>query len=381
MVFSDLANRLVGQEMFHVLDKAGVIERSGGKVYHLELGDPHLPPDPALSHCVQNSLKNNQHHYSPSSGNLEYKNAICNLIKITQSIDVEPKNIIGAAANYLITNFLSITCNPGETVLVITPCFPSYLASAKMLNINVHEYPTTSDSGYVPNESLFDTIEQIKPKAIIVNSANNPTGAVYSKDFLVKLVEVGKKNNCWILSDETYSLIVYDNNFYSLLNSDYEKVVVLSSLSKTFSIPGYRMGYHVSKSDDFNSYSNKFLSTNISCSPSFVQLGCADYLSKNEMVNKTVKYTRDYYTSLCDNIFSTNNWLKNNLKQPKASFYLFIPVNKNGNEFALNLINNDHVAVTPGKAFGKHFESYVRATICGPKSDVIEGIKILTSKL
>ena len=96
---------------------------------------------------------------------------------------------------------------------------------------------------------------------------------------------------------------------------------------------------------------------------------------------KTVKHTKDHYKLICDELFSTNSWLKNNLKQPKASFYLFIPVNKNGNEFALNLINNDHVAVTPGKAFGKHFESYVRATICGPKSDVIEGIKILTSKL
>jgi len=381
MAFSDLANRLVGQEMFHVLDKAGVIERNGGKVYHLELGDPHLPPDPALSQCVQNSLNNNQHHYSPSSGTLEYKNSICNLIKITQGIEVEPKNVIAAAANYLITNFLSITCNPDETVLVITPCFPSYLASAKMLNINVHEFPTTPESGYVPDESLFDDIEKLKPKAIIINSANNPTGAVYSKDFLIKLVDVAKKNNCWILSDETYSLIVYSNQFYSLLNSNYDKIVVLSSLSKTFSIPGYRMGYCVSKLDEFNSYSNKFLSTNISCSPSFVQFGCADYLKKDDRVLTTVNHTREYYKSLCDNIFSTNKWLKDNLKQPKASFYLFIPVNKNGNDFALDLINNDHVAVTPGKAFGKHFDSYVRATICGPKSDVIEGIKILTNKL
>ena len=381
MMFSDLAHRLVGQEMFHVLDKAGVIERSGGKVYHLELGDPHLPPDPVISECIQNSLNNHQHHYVPSSGSLEYKNAICNLIKITQNIDLESKNIIAATANYLITNFLSITCNPSETVLVITPCFPSYLASAKMLNINVHEFPTTPDNGYIPNETLFDTIEQVKPKAIIVNSANNPTGAVYSKDFLLKLIDVAKKNNCWILSDETYSLIVYGDNFYSLLNSDYEKIVVLSSLSKSFSIAGYRMGYHVSKSDEFNSHSNKFLSTNISCSPSFIQLGCATYLNKNELVVKTVKDTNDHYKLICDELFSTNSWLKNNLKQPKASFYLFIPVNKNGNEFALNLINNDHVAVTPGKAFGKHFESYVRATICGPKSDVIEGIKILTSKL
>lgn len=379
--FSSLADRLIGQSMFSVLDKAQRLESQGNEVYRLEIGDPYTRPDWLLVKDIEEILNQNGQHYLPSSGATELKGSIAKLIGYSQGLNVDPRNVKCAPANYFISNFLSLVCDPRDKVIFITPAFPTYLAAAAMLDLDVYELPLSSENGYTPDEALFTKIRDLKPAAIIINSANNPTGSVYKESFLRELVKICESVNCWILSDETYNLLCYGEEFFSLLNLTYKKLVILSSLSKSFSVPGYRMGYCISRCQDFNEYTDKFLSTNISCSTSFVQLGFAKYLSRENEVNSFITSRREYYRAVIDRIYASNSWLKSNVIQPASAFYLFIPVPTDGEVFATELFDNDLVAVTPGKFFGQDFIPFIRVALCGKSENVLTGIKLITDRI
>jgi aspartate/methionine/tyrosine aminotransferase len=369
--------------MFQVLDKAKKLEREGKDVCHLELGDPFDPPNNKIIDWVSQALKNNGWHYTSPGGELLLKNQIAELLKDYFSVPVSPDIITIAPANYLITNFLSLTCNSGDTLLLITPCFPSYLASAKMLGIKILEHPTSPANGYNLDESILEKIRIHKPKAIIINSANNPTGAVYSQDVLRKIIVAAKLTNSWILSDETYGLLTYNKVFRTLLHEDYKKLVVLSSFSKIFSIPGLRLGYQVSKNQDFTERSEKYLSTTISCTPAFIQQGCATFLRQKELVREVLSAACNKYANETEKIFTEIPILSQWMKAPQSAFYLFIPLPQgvDGTTFALNLINESLVAVTPGISFGSDFNSFVRVAICGENKKVQKGIRSLVTAL
>ena len=138
--FSSAASGLVGQEMFRILEVAQELERNGNQVCHLELGDPELIPDKRPTDRVQRRLGEGKHHYCPSGGTIEFKESISSFIGRSQNIQVDPQHIVGAPANFLITNFKFI-CDPKIMAVVLTPCFPSYLASASMLGLGVKQIP------------------------------------------------------------------------------------------------------------------------------------------------------------------------------------------------------------------------------------------------
>lgn len=381
--YSDLSQRLVGQEMFHILEKARRLEREGHEVIHLELGDPFKSPDNAIIEAVAQALKNHGWHYTSSGGEYILKAQISEFLKDYFSVAVSIESITIAPANYLITNFLSITCNAGDTVLMVTPCFPSYIASAKMLGIKILEYPTNAANGYALEGSIVEKILTHKPKAIIVNSANNPTGAVYSKEILGQIMQAAQSIDAWVLSDETYGLLTYDEGFKTLLNEDYDRLVVLSSFSKIFSMPGLRLGFQVSRSKKYVEFSEKYLSTTISCIPPFIQQGCAAFLQHKERVQNTVDTLRSHYAIETTKIFKEIPALLQWIKAPSSAFYLFIPLPQgvDGSKFALNLINESHVAVTPGISFGSDFNCYVRVATCGEDKQVLKGVRLLAEAI
>lgn len=369
--------------MFHVLDKARKLEREGMEVFHLELGDPFSLPNPAILEAVSQALKNNGWHYTSPGGETVLKVQIREFLKSHFSAEASIDSITVAPANFLITNFLSITCGPGDRLLLVTPCFPSYLASAKMLGLNILEHPTSAANGYDLDDEIVEKIRIHKPKAIIINSANNPTGAVYSQEILKKIIDVAKSINAWVLSDETYGLLTYDNSFETLLNEDYERLVILSSFSKIFSVPGLRLGFQVAKSNKFTELSAKYLSTTISCIPPFIQQGCAKFLENKNLIEDVINRGRNYFSQNTQKIFEEVSALSQWIKPSKSAFYLFIPLPEgvNGKQFALDLINEFHVAVTPGISFGRDYDSFVRVATCGEDIKVLNGIRLLANAI
>lgn len=374
--FSLRGDALIGQIMFSILDEATRIEKSGERVYHLELGDPKYPPPKELIDATIAALAARSVGYCSSYGLPRLREAIVTHLLSTHG-PVSVNHVMVSPANMLISQTLDVICNPGDRAVVFTPAFPTYFAASRYIGLDLKEVPLSpSDRFHVTRETV-DQCMALSPKVVIVNSGNNPTGAVYSKDVLDYLVRQCERSNAWVISDETYAKLSYTGAYHSLINSGYDRAVVISSLSKILSIPGYRIGYVVA---DPRLVDKLALSTSTlySCLPPFTQSGA---IRGVEMIGHWVKSICAYYQELighCVDRINTSSSVC--CDTPESAFYLFVDIRKTrmtDMEFARRLLASSRTTVTPGVAFG--YPGYVRLAVCGDEQEVMEGVKRLVA--
>lgn len=363
--------------MFKVLEKAQKLERKGHRIFHLELGDPHYnPPKEVISETIK-SLKLGEVGYTSSAGIEDLRQAIAKQYSLRHKQKITKDRIVISTANFLITQFLEIVCDKKDSVAIFTPAFPTYFASSNYIHLNLIDIPLQSQNGFDLTHENVDLAIEKKPKVIIVNSANNPTGAVYKREVLSYLAKKALLNNIYILSDETYAELSFGRDYFSLLNLNQPNILVISSFSKIFSIPGYRVGFALGhkKIIDKLILSN---STLFSCLPIFTQKGC---LAAVKHIKRDTSKLKKNIESLITIVAEQINHSKSlRCSLPNSAFYLFIDISKlkkNDIEFCHYLLTKQHVAVTAGRSFGKKFSQHIRISICGPKNDVLEGVKRL----
>ena len=378
--FSRRGEALVGQEMFKVLDKAKLLEGQGRKIIHLELGQPRFEPPKGLIQKTVESLNTKDVGYSSSYGIYSFRKKLKNRLSKYYS-EIEVDNVIISTANLLISQCLHLLTNPKDKVAVFSPTFPSYIAASNFLELDLIQIPLDFRNKFQLTYEDIDEAISVKPKVIFVNSANNPTGSVYSKEIIEYLKLECLKNNIWIVSDETYSDIVLSKKFSSFLSYPLDNIIVISSFSKIYSIPGYRLGYAVSNKSviDKLSLSNSSL---VSCHSIFTQKGveCVldkdeDYLLEmNDKLNDLVDRVRE--------IFLSSKCLKESFIEPDAGYYVFLNISKSGLksfDFCNMMLDKFSVACTPGISFGDDFDEYIRISICGIEKDLMDGIKRIVS--
>ncbi len=375
MNFSRRGRALVGQEMFHLLDRAQIIEREGRHVYHLELGEPKpYPPGRVINRTII-SLLNSEVGYSPSRGVSSLREKLAAYCAKTAGREILMDHIVISPANMLIYQILDLLCEGTDTVSVFTPGFPTYIAATKYIGAKLHYVPLVMSSGFNLTRNSIDRALSVNPKLLIVNSGNNPTGAVYDESVLRYLLDQAIKKDCWVLSDETYSKLSFQKPYFSLLGSQYERCIVLSSFSKIFCVPGYRIGYAVADSRVVEKIGLSS-STLYSCLPVFVQEGIAEGIP---IIDEFTDNRKRYYRKLrdeCMKILSRSSNLV--CVKPESGFYLLIDIRKlkiDDRDFSTTLLNKYSTAVTPGTSFG--CKGFIRASICGDTVDVKQGLRQL----
>ena len=187
--FSRRGTRLIGQEMFKVLERAKEIERYGQRVYHLELGNSCFPPPSTVIQTTIESLSNGHVGYVPSSGHPDLREALAKHYADGGRPWITEQYFVISPANLLINQVLDMTCNEGDAVVVFTPAFPTYIAAAEHIGLVLKTIALESENGYHLTRQAIDQAVTLKPKAIIINSANNPTGAVYTQSSLEYLIQ------------------------------------------------------------------------------------------------------------------------------------------------------------------------------------------------
>ncbi len=373
--FSRRGNRLIGQEMFKVLERAKEIERTGQRVYHLELGNSCFSPPSQVIQATIESLSKGHVEYVSSSGLSVLRTTLAQQYAEGGRPWITEACVVISSANLLINQVLDMTCDEGDTVVVFTPAFPTYLAAAEHIGLNLKGIPLEDEKGYHLTKYAIDQAIGMKPKAIIINSANNPTGAVYTQSSLEYLAKECERYGIWMLSDETYAELCYRWPYWSLSSLDYPRLIIVSSFSKSYAIPGYRTGYALAYPTVATKLSLS-CSTLFSCLPSFTQEGCVAALNVGQGYLEEV---RDYYaqmTEQCADIINQSGVLA--CAVPESAFYLFIEIkntNLSDHEFCQELLEKHQVALTPGSSFGPGLESYVRVSVSGKKEEVLEGIQ------
>jgi aspartate/methionine/tyrosine aminotransferase len=373
--FSRRGQALVGQSMFAVLEQARRIESEGAKVYHLELGNPRLPPPPAILSRTVQALIEQEVGYTSSAGHPALREAIAHLRERSWGHAVTAANVVVSPANLIINQFLDLVCDPGDRVVLFTPAFPTYWAAAIHMGLQVESVPLDLLSGYNLTDDAITRALAARPKAIIVNSANNPTGAVYDRAQLDRLARECDRLGIWLMSDETYGEISFGRPFYSLGGLEFPRLVVMSSFSKLFSVPGYRIGFIVAHPEVAEKFAMS-VSTLVSCLPIFTQLGCVAALECIEDYTASVRERCVAMTEWCTQALQGTNRIS--FAAPKAGFYYFLDISACGLDdlaFAKRLLEEHHTAVTPGSSFAPDLRSYIRVATCGSVLDVHEGVK------
>ena len=372
--FSARGARLIGQEMFRVMDRAQALERQGHHIYHLELGNPRMAPPPDLIEATMQALRARHLGYAPMAGLRELRVGVATRYASLTGEALTEAHVVISPANLLIHQFLDITCDPGDHVVCFTPAFPSYLAAASHLGLHVTAVPLAETESFQLTRDRVNAALASRPRAIILNNANNPTGALYSPAVVKELAGRCEEAGIWLLSDETYADLTFDGRFITLASAQARHVVVMSSFSKVFSIPGFRTGYALAH-EAVTAKLALSNSTLYSCLPAFTQLGCLAGLAVIDEYVADIRARSARLSGTCADRVNRSGVLR--CQAPESGFYLFVDISRTNLDdmtFCRRLLDEQHTAVTPGRSFGSDYTSFVRLATCGQEEDVMEGL-------
>jgi len=359
MKTSDLSEKLLGQEMFKILEKCDPIIN----YFHYEIGDQNFKPDNRIIKESIKSLENNETHYTSSEGLPELRDSIKTYTLEQYNMDISLDQISVITANTAIDFALRLLLNKSDEIIIFEPAFPTYFSSIKYNGFKFKSIQLKEHNGFKIDINDLQEAISSKTKVILINFPNNPTGATLTKNDLEKIYNLCKKNNIYLISDETYSRMYFDSNVKhnSVASFDHckENVIVINSFSKNFAMAGWRLGY-VLGPKSFIKKLNLMNQTILSCFPVFTQKAAIAALElDNEWVeqrNKKLQCRRDLLSNGINEIKGLSCAI------PTASMYLFVNIsntNLNSKEFT-NILLNNKILVTPGTAFGFSYNNYVR---------------------
>lgn len=373
---SDFSKRILGQSMFRILGLAKEMERSGKDLVHFEIGDSHLEMPSEVKTAAIKAMNSGRTHYGSSFGEHNLITAIQKTVEedflFTPSLQ---QIVVTSGANPLIYYVLSVLVNPGEEVILTDPSFVTYNAVLNMLRIRDVRVSVSHKNNFRFDPSEIEKRITPKTRLIIINSPSNPTGAVYSKEDIIKIYKLAKKHNLYILSDEIYASLIYEGQHFSpgVLDKCREHVIVTNGFSKPFAMTGWRVGYAVGPEKVINKI-GLLSQTIVSCVPPFLQDACVTAL-----VNRR-KFAKRYvveYKKLRDLIYKELSVVEEfQFSKPAGAFYLMVDVSKtgmDGDDFAKYALEKCGVVVCPGSGFGKSGKNYVRICYANTEKNLIEG--------
>lgn len=391
MILSQKAKQIAPSLTLAITAKAKQMSSEGIDVVSFGAGEPDFDTPKYIQEAGIRAIENGLTRYTPASGINELKKAIINKFKIdndlTYSLD---QIIVSTGAKQCLADVFEAILNPGDEVLVPTPYWVSYPELIK-LSYGVPVF-VSADEGNNFKYTL-DALEKSmtsKTKAIIINSPNNPTGAVYDKTELLMIAEFCKKHDLIIISDEIYEKLIYGNNSHisiaSLSDDAYNRTIVINGVSKSYAMTGWRIGYAAGPVEVIKLMSS--IQSHTTSNPtSIAQYAALEALNgPQDELHKMVKQfesRKDYMISRINSIDSLSCMCAD------GAFYIMMNVSKlygktiegktptNSLEFSSLLLDMEKVAVIPGIAFG--VDNYVRLSYATSMAKITEGLNRIDS--
>ena len=362
MALSDKLELVRVSEIRRLFDLAQGIEG----IISLGIGEPDFDTPEHIKEYTKEALDKGLTHYGPNAGIKELREAIAEKLKKDNGIEVDPKSqiIITVGGNQGLLMGFATFLKDGEEVLIPSPAFVSYAPSVILAGGKPVEVPTYEENEF--RLSVDDLKKYVTPRtrALIINSPNNPTGAVLTKKDLEEIADFAVEHDLIVFSDEVYEYFVYDGvRNYSIASLDgmFDRVITINSFSKTFAMTGWRLGFVVAPEWVIERMT-RFQMYNVTCPVTFVQYAAAKAL-RDERSWKAVEEMRREYERRRNLVWKRLNEMGLPTVKPKGAFYIFPRVKDTGltsKEFSKLMIREAKVVMVPGSAFGKAGEGYVR---------------------
>ena len=237
--------------------RAKQLRAEGKHVYGFAVGEPDFPTPEYICDAAREALKLGLTRYTPVAGTKELRGAICEKLERDNNLHYKPTEVIvsNGAKQALLNAFVAIL-NPGDEVLLPTPCWVSYPEMIRMAGGVPIMVKTKEEEGFLPSLKLLEKLTTPRTKAIVINSPNNPTGCVYPPELLEKIAEFAIEKEIYVVSDEIYERLLYDGQQHVSIASFgpqiHKQAIVINGLSKTFAMTGWRMGYAAASEDIVN---------------------------------------------------------------------------------------------------------------------------------
>ena len=348
----------------------------GVDIINLGIGDPDLPtPDPILER-MQKAVTDPQHHqYPSSSGMLSFRTAVAGWYKRRFNVTLDPKSevvtLIGSKEG--IGHVPMAFIDPGDVVLVPSPGYPVYPVSASFAGGIAHEMPLLKQNGFLPDLDAIPPDMARKAKLMFLNSPNNPTSVIADKAFFSRVIAFAKEHHVIVCHDAAYSEIFYDGlRPSSFLEAEgaMDVGIEFHSLSKTFNMTGWRIGFAVGRAEVIAGLSQ--IKSNMD-SGQFQAVQEAG-ITALESDDRLTAGLRTIYQERRDVLVAGLRNLGLEFETPSATFYVWIEVPKGytSASFTAHLLEKAGIVTTPGNGFGAPGEGYIRMALTTTKERLAE---------
>ena len=357
MEISARAAQLTPSLTLSIDSKAKAMKAEGIDVCGFGAGEPDFDTPDHIKAAAIAALEAGFTKYTPSGGLPELRQAIAEKLEADNQLKYRPSQIVvSSGAKHSCYNAILATCQAGDEVLIPSPYWVSYPDMVRLAGAEPVIVPTTERNGWKMRASDFENAMTPRTKMLILNSPGNPTGSVYTREELEGIVEVAAEEDIYILSDEIYEKLVYDDvkhvSIASLSQEAYDLTITVNGFSKAYAMTGWRLGYMAAPeavakaADNIQSHS-----TSHPCS--FAQRGAVAALKGDQ---QPLADMRDEFNMRRNYMFDRITKIPNiTAVKPEGAFYILVNISQLGlssQNFADRLLSKANVAVVPGIAFG-----------------------------
>jgi aspartate aminotransferase len=363
------------------------MKAEGHDVINFGVGEPDFNTPEYIKNAAKKALDDNFTRYTVSAGILELREAIVEKFKKDNALEYTADQIlVSPGAKASIIHILLAICDPRDEILIPSPYWVSYTSQVEMVDGHPILLPTDMSTNFkITAQQLDEAISSLSnPKALILNSPNNPTGSVYTKDELLGIAEVCVKNNILIISDEIYEKLIYDDvehvSIASLSPEAKEITIVINGVSKAYAMTGWRLGYAAGPIEVIK-YASRIQSHTTSNVNSMTQKAAIIALTEDdgsiEKMRQQFEKRRNFLVKELNNIPNVKCIL------PKGAFYampdisFYLQNNKinitSSADLCTYILKKYFVAIVPGLAFGAN--NYVRFSYANSMENIEAGLQ------
>jgi len=384
MYTSKLINQLKSSATIAAAAKARELRSQGVNVLEFTLGEPDFTTPAHIREAAKQAMDAGHTHYTAATGIPELKQSVCDAFARDYGIEWKPSEVaVSNGAKHAIHNVLASVCDPGDEVIIPTPYWVSYSALVELVRAVPVLVETTEESGFCMTADLFRSAVTDRTRLMMLNSPGNPTGAVYPVGTLESLAQVAVEEDIIVMSDEIYDKMVYEGfmfrTFVSFGDDVREKTIIVNGVSKAWAMTGWRIGWTLAP-ENVTAAIARLQSQQTSNPCSISQHAAVAALNgPQEAIGEMLaefQQRRDYVLRRLRSMPGLS------FAEPGGAFYVFFNVSShfgrplpggatvdNSSDFCAALLENAHVALVTGDAFGT--PGYVRLSFA-TGMDVIE---------
>ncbi len=359
-----------------------MFDLAGDDVISFGLGEPDFQPPRIAIDAFYQAMLDGHNKYTTTAGMPALRQTIAESWASYQAGMTEANVCMTMSGTNALLNLFMTLVNPGENILLPEPYFPLYGPDATLVGGESKYYPCLFENEFVPSVDDLETLVDENTVAILYNFPSNPTGGTLNESQRDDLLAFAKRHDLWVISDEVYDRIVFDGAHVSFMGTDYDKLMIVNSFSKTFAMTGWRIGYIISPNVEAMKQVIKIQYYISACSNDAMQYAVLEAMEK---ANDYPSMMAEEFKQRCDLIVDRLNAMPGvECQKPKGAIYVFPKVTvegMNSQEIAMELLK-DGVLCSPGSAFGPSGEGHLRFAYTISQEDISRGMdKVQTTLL